>query len=99
MRRLDGPSIKINHHRKYDHEELELAHLPDIEDAMTGQARAGCSDVAQPSTHHSSARFTPAVYRPGESIFTAITPVGDEWNDSVSIVGLWEFEVQLNGAQ
>ena len=67
--------------------------------ATTGQARAGCSDVAQPSTHHSSARFTPAVYRPGESIFTAFTPVGDEWTDSASIVGLWEFEVHLNGAQ
>jgi hypothetical protein len=67
--------------------------------ATTGQARAGCSDVAQPSTHDSSVRFTPAVYRPGESIFTAFTPVGDEWNDSASIVGLWEFEVHLNGAQ
>jgi len=67
--------------------------------ATTGQARAGCSDVALPVTHQSSARFTPAVYRPGETNLTAFIPVADEGNENASIVGLWEFEVHLKGAQ
>jgi len=64
--------------------------------ATTGLARAGCGDGAQPSTHHSSVRRTLAVYTPGESAFTAFTPVGDEWTENSSIVGLWEFEVRAS---
>jgi hypothetical protein len=67
--------------------------------ATSGQARAGCSDGVLPVTHQQSVRFTPAVYRPDQANFTAFTPVGDEGNESASIVGLWEFEVHLKGAQ
>lgn len=72
------------------------------------QASASCSYPEQKATPspwqqqqpgQGHARFTPAVYRPGEPIFTAFTLVGDEWIDNGSIVGLWEFEVHLNGAQ
>ena len=54
-----------------------------------GQAYAGCSDGAAPAKDHASARFAPAVYM----------NVSDEWSESSAIVGLWEFEFHLNGAQ
>src|SRR5260370_22445787 len=63
-----------------------------------GQAYAGCSDGVAPAKAHSSARFVPAVYRPG-SASTAFMTVSDEWSESSAIVGLWEFEVHLDGAQ
>lgn len=72
------------------------------------QASASCSYPEQKATPspwqqrqpgQAQARFTPAVYRPGEANFTAFTPVGDEGNENASIVGLWEFEVHLKGAQ
>jgi len=65
--------------------------------ATTGQARAGCSDAAQPSTQHSSGRFTPAVYRPDADQSGAFIQVWD--TENAPIVGLWTFEVHLNGAQ
>ena len=63
------------------------------------EQKATPSPWQQPQPGQGHARFTPAVYRPGESIFTAFTLVGDEWIDNGSIIGLWEFEVHLNGAQ
>lgn len=65
----------------------------------TGQACAGCGDgVAAPASEHASARLMPAVYRAGPASATFIT-VTDEWSESSAIVGLWEFEFHLDGAQ
>ena len=76
---------------------------------LTTSANASCSSAPQTKAAPSSwvqaqsgpgqARFTPAVYRPGEPAFTALTPVSEELNENAPIVGLWEFEVHLNGAQ
>lgn len=63
-----------------------------------GQAYAGCSDGLAPAKEHASARLVPAVYRPGSASMAFMT-VADEWTESSAIVGLWEFEVHLNGAQ
>jgi hypothetical protein len=63
-----------------------------------GQAYAGCSDGAAPAKDHPSARFAPAVYHPGSASAGFMT-VSDEWSESSAIVGLWEFEFRLNGAQ
>jgi hypothetical protein len=65
----------------------------------TSVARAGCRDMALPGAHASPARFIPADFRPARAMFAGFTPVSDSWNDDASIVGLWEFEVRLNGAQ
>ena len=61
-----------------------------------GQAYAGCRDGITPPKDHASA-FMPAVYHPGSASAGFMT-VSDDWADS-AIVGLWEFEVHLNGAQ
>jgi hypothetical protein len=66
--------------------------------AAADQARAGCSDGAAPAKEQRSARVIPAVYRPGYAT-AAFTTVTDEWSESSAVVGLWEFEVHLNGAQ
>jgi hypothetical protein len=66
--------------------------------AAGGQAYAGCSDGAAPAKEHSSVRLIPAVYRPG-SASAVFRTVSDAWSESNTIVGLWEFEVHLNGAQ
>jgi hypothetical protein len=63
-----------------------------------GQAYAGCSDGVAPPKTPSSARFVPAVYHPGPASAAFMT-VSDDWSESSAIVGLWEFEVHLNGAQ
>jgi len=63
-----------------------------------GQVRAGCSDGAAPANERSSARFTPAVYHPGSAAAT-FTAVSDAWSEGSAVVGLWEFEVHLDGAQ
>jgi hypothetical protein len=63
-----------------------------------GQAYAGCRDGVAPVKEHASARFAPAVYHPG-SASAAFMTVSDEWSESSAIVGLWEFEVHLDGAQ
>jgi hypothetical protein len=63
-----------------------------------GQAYAGCGDGAAPAKDHASARFAPAVYHPGSASAGFMT-VSDDWSESSSIVGLWEFEFHLNGAQ
>jgi hypothetical protein len=63
-----------------------------------GQVYAGCSDGGAPAKEHSSARFIPAVYQPGSASAT-FTTVSDEWTESSAIVGLWEFEFRLDGAQ
>jgi hypothetical protein len=61
-------------------------------------ARAGCGDGAAPAKPQSGARLIPAVYQPGTESATLRT-VADEWFDSSGIVGLWEFEFHLDGAQ
>jgi hypothetical protein len=64
-----------------------------------GHAFAGCSDGAvSPTKKPSSAQFIPAVYQRGADS-ASLTAVSDEWFESSAIVGLWEFEVHLNGAQ
>jgi hypothetical protein len=67
--------------------------------AVADSASAGCSDGAPPAKQHSSAHLSTAVYWPDGPFAAALTPVGDEWFERSSIVGLWEFEVHLNGAQ
>lgn len=63
-----------------------------------GEAYAGCSDGMAPAKDHASARFAPAVYHPASGS-AALMNVSEEWSESSAIVGLWEFEVHLNGAQ
>jgi hypothetical protein len=63
-----------------------------------GQAYAGCGDTPVPVKGHSSGAFVPTVYRPGPAS-AAFTTVGYEWFDSGAIIGLWEFEFHLKGAQ
>jgi hypothetical protein len=63
-----------------------------------GQARAGCGDGVAPAGKQSSGKFAPAVYRPG-SASSGFMTVSDEWSESSAIVGLWEFEFHLVGAQ
>ncbi len=63
-----------------------------------GQAYAGCSDGTAPAKDKASARLVPAVYHPA-SASAVFTTVSEEWSESSAIVGLWEFEVHLNGAQ
>ncbi|HEY2464896.1 MAG TPA: hypothetical protein VGI32_12640 [Steroidobacteraceae bacterium] len=63
-----------------------------------GQAFAGCSDGVAPAKEHPSGPLVPAVYHPGFSPAAFMT-VSDDWSESSAIVGLWEFEVHLNGAQ
>ena len=63
-----------------------------------GQAQAGCSNGAVPPGKSSSGPFAPAVYHPGSASSPFMT-VSDEWSESSAIVGLWEFEFHLNGAQ
>jgi hypothetical protein len=56
-------------------------------------AHATCGDAPH-AAKHSGASFTPALYQVDED--------GDkqkDWYDNRSIVGLWEFEVHLTGAQ
>jgi hypothetical protein len=65
---------------------------------LAGQAQAGCSDGNVPAGKQSSAAFHPAVYHPGSNS-GAYMPVSEEWFESSSIVGLWEFEFHLVGAQ
>ena len=54
-----------------------------------GQAYAGCSDSVAPAKAPSASPFVPATFM----------TVSDNWIESSAIVGLWEFEVHLNGAQ
>ncbi len=63
-----------------------------------GPAYAGCSDGVAPAKEHSSAPFVPAVYHPAFASAAFMT-VSDQLIESSAIVGLWEFEVHLNGAQ
>jgi hypothetical protein len=63
-----------------------------------GRAYAGCSDGVAPAKEHSSGPFVPAVYHP-EDAPAAFMKVSDDWFESSAIVGLWEFEFHLNGAQ
>jgi hypothetical protein len=67
--------------------------------ANTPKSKATHAAWMQPQFESGEARFTPAVYRPGEADFTTLTQVSDEATDSAPIVGLWEFEVHLSGAQ
>ena len=67
--------------------------------AAARPASAGCSDGAPPAKQHSSAHLSAAVYRPDGPIAAGLIQLGDEWFERSSIVGLWEFEVHLNGAQ
>jgi len=65
---------------------------------VAGQAGAGCGDVSSPGTEKlSSARSTLAVYRPDADQSGAFIQVWD--TENAPIVGLWTFEVHLNGAQ
>jgi len=67
---------------------------------VAGLAHAGCGDAPVPAgKQHSSTRSSPAVYRSDGLVRTAFVTVGDQWFEDASIVGLWEFEVRLNGAQ
>jgi hypothetical protein len=63
-----------------------------------GQAFAGCSDGMAPAKDQASAHLVPAVYHPASASASFMT-VSEGWSESSAIVGLWEFEVHLNGAQ
>ena len=64
-----------------------------------GPAQAGCGEPAAPAPEHSAAYFRSALYRPDDFGAAALRTVGDEWYQSAPIVGLWEFEFHLKGAQ
>jgi len=67
---------------------------------VAGLAHAGCGDApAAAGKQHSSNPGAPAVYRADGLVRTAFMTVGDQWFEDASIVGLWEFEVRLKGAQ
>jgi len=67
--------------------------------AVAGQVLAKCGDAPAPKTSMNSSGFmVPAVYRPDQAA-GALQTVGYEWFDGGAIVGLWEFEVHLKGAQ
>lgn len=62
------------------------------------QASAGCGDPAIPGKG-AAGHFVPAVYHPGESAgFMTVSELG-LGQTLAPIVGLWKFEVHLNGAQ
>jgi hypothetical protein len=65
--------------------------------AVAGQATAGCSDGAAPGTRN-SAVGTPTATDTGHLIRTAYAE-GADWFGPPPIIGLWEFEVRLKGAQ
>jgi hypothetical protein len=64
----------------------------------TGQANAACSGPVSPAKEHSSAAFVPAVFNTGLATANLVTLSGYRF-ERRPIVGLWEFEVRLNGAQ
>jgi hypothetical protein len=69
--------------------------------ALAGAAAATCGDVPAPGTlsQHSSNRLRPAVYRPEEYGARAVTTGFELYAPAPPVVGLWEFEVHLKGAQ
>lgn len=68
---------------------------------VAGEASATCGDVASPDTQsqHSSNRLRPAVYRPDEYAAVELRTGFESWIVNPPVVGLWEFEVHLKGAQ
>lgn len=65
---------------------------------VAGEAGAGCGDAPSPAMQQrSSAHATLAVYRPDADPSGAFVQVWD--TQDAPIVGLWKFEVHLNGAQ
>jgi hypothetical protein len=64
-----------------------------------GQTLAKCGEVPPAKPTGSVGRFSPALYRPGADGLAAIPVVDEDWYYNRSIVGLWEFEVHLKGAQ
>jgi hypothetical protein len=66
---------------------------------MTAPVRAGCGDApTSPTRELPTSRFMPAVYQSNSGLASFKT-VAEEWMESSAIVGLWEFEVHLDGAQ
>lgn len=61
----------------------------------TGLSNAACQGPPAPVRADPHATFVPAVYRPGSIAW--VNPVSDF--DAARIVGLWEFEMRLTGAQ
>lgn len=62
-----------------------------------GLAQAGCGDGSAPSNKLHSAAYRSAIYHPDST--ASFRTVGDSWSESSAIVGLWEFEFRLDGAQ
>src|SRR5579863_3585738 len=70
--------------------------------AIATAAQAGCRDGALPEMQRLSAspgRFTPAVFHPGESGAAGFRSVTGSWTETPAVIGLWEFEFHLKGAQ
>ena len=63
-----------------------------------GQASAGCSSGLAPAKEHASTSFVFATNNP-ELAAASFATVADVSSQRSAIVGLWEFEVRLNGAQ
>jgi hypothetical protein len=66
---------------------------------LAGNAFASCADTPSPAVKQASPKFMPAVYRTDGYESAAYTLVSDEGWRHAPIVGLWKFEVHLNGAQ
>ncbi|HTC15861.1 MAG TPA: hypothetical protein VK695_08690 [Steroidobacteraceae bacterium] len=65
--------------------------------SAAGQVYAACSGPAIPASGHSSARLVPAIYQ-SDSV-SELSTASDERFERDAIVGLWEFEFRLEGAQ